>query len=392
MPTIDDPGTIRAGGEGRVAIDAMAAFRALDGQGVERPILLAFTPFDRVNPFQTLLYRRAWASGVGPVPVASWSGLDELVSVAAIAPLVVHLHWTNPVLRRAASSAESDKAVADTLADLDRLRAAGARIVWTVHNVLPHETRFEAPEVALRRGLVERADLVHVMAAATPDAVADRYPIPSAKVLHVPHPSYAGAYPDLVDRAGARYTLDLDEDAVVYALVGGIRPYKGLERLREAFETLHAEDPGRRRLVVAGNPSRAPETDAFLGWAAAHPAVLALPRSLPAADLALVLRAADVVVLPYERILNSGVLMLALTFGRPVVAPHGPGTDELVDPAFGVLFDPADPSGLADALRAADGLRTPGASAAALTAAARHDPDALSDRFMTAMRGFAESL
>jgi hypothetical protein len=49
---------------GLVAADASAALRQLDGQGVEDPILLAYHPIARMNPYQALLYSRAWHHGV----------------------------------------------------------------------------------------------------------------------------------------------------------------------------------------------------------------------------------------------------------------------------------------------------------------------------------------
>jgi glycosyltransferase involved in cell wall biosynthesis len=95
------------------------------------------------------------------------------------------------------------------------------------------------------------------------------------------------------------------------------------------------------------------------------------------------LRAADFVVLPYLQSLNSGVLMLALTFGLPVVAPEAGGIGETVNPAIARTFAPDDDDGLLQAMIAADELRTPGAHAAALAVAAERDPATVSRLFAT---------
>jgi glycosyltransferase involved in cell wall biosynthesis len=61
--------------------------------------------------------------------------------------------------------------------------------------------------------------------------------------------------------------------------------------------------------------------------------------------------AADVVALPYVRIYQSGVLHLAYTFGRPVVATRVGGlTEDIKDGKSGVLVPPGDENALATAL------------------------------------------
>jgi len=109
-------------------------------------------------------------------------------------------------------------------------------------------------------------------------------------------------------------------------------------------------------------------------------------RKLPAGQVQLFLRAADVAVLPYLRSLNSGALLLALTFGVPVVLPAGGGLAELSDPAYARTFDADDPDGLRSALLAAGDLATPAARSAARSAAEARDATALSRAFLAGLR------
>ena len=90
----------------------------------------------------------------------------------------------------------------------------------------------------LRRGVVARADVVHVLSEGTVAAAASLYEIPADKVLHLPHPAYLGVYPDDVSDADARRTYGLGADDIVFGLVGHLRPYKGLDELLDAFESL----------------------------------------------------------------------------------------------------------------------------------------------------------
>ena len=273
-----------------------------------------------MNPFQALLYGTAWSAGVAPLPMATLEELDAVAGLASLGVRVVlHLHWTNTVLAGVPAEGVA-AATAEFLARLDRFRSAGGRLVWTVHNVLPHDSVRPVDEAALQQAILDRADAVHILAADTAAAIAQHFALPPSRTFHVPHPSYFGAYDTTLSREEARYQLDIDVDDTVYALVGAIKPYKGLDELLAAFDALYAED-SRRRLVVAGAPDRDAVTAAFVRGCERHPGILVRAARLAATEMPVYLRAADAVVLPYRRTLNSGVLLLAYTFGLPVVAP-----------------------------------------------------------------------
>ncbi len=371
--------------------DLLAAARYADGLGHERPIVLAYFPPVPLNPYQALLYRRALGAGIAPVPMARLDSLEVLTNVARSlvangVTVALHLHWLNRITRTATDEAHAHAEVQAFLGRLDGFLAVGGRLVWTAHNVLPHDSRYPAADTVLRQGLADRAALVHVVAGGTAEAIGDRYSLPPPeRVVHVPHPSYRGAYPEGPDRDQARLALGLTPDELVYAFVGAIRPYKGLTALLEAFDEV-GTDGRPRRLVVAGNPDRSAAVEAAIDACLAHPNVLLYTGLLPAEEFALVLRAADIAVLPYRDALNSGVLMLALTFGLPVVAPAIPGVLELVDERVAATFQPGEPGALTAALRRADALPGDAATARALEIAAAHDPDILSERFAGAVR------
>jgi beta-1,4-mannosyltransferase len=370
---------------GRVLFEALAAARRLDALGHQPPTVMAIHPTS-ANPFQPLTYRRTWENGIGPVPMRRWDELDELLPLPGLGiRTILHLHWTNAVLQRVPDEAAGRVAISAFLDRLDRFLDGGGRLVWTVHNVLPHDVRFHALEAELQQAVVDRAAAIHILAAGTIQATADWFTIPPDRVIHVPLPSYRGAYADIYSPHEARHRLEIDPDDVVYGLVGRIKPYKGLTILLDAFDRLIETDPRPRRLLIAGPPDQAPATAAFLERAQAHPRVTVHPRAFPDDEMQLFLRATDLAVLPYEDVLNSSVLFLALTFGLPVIVPAAGGIGEEITPAFGRTFVPGDLDSLIAALRAGDELLDPstreGAHEAALAVAAEHDPDRLGERF-----------
>jgi beta-1,4-mannosyltransferase len=387
------PGTPRVEGQprglgqaaGEFTLEGIAALRALEASGHE-PLLIGYHPVARVNPYQSLLYQRSWQAGVAAVPIIREPRIEELTDLARLGtPTVLHLHWLNQVLADARSAKDAASLRERFLVAIDRYLTAGGRLAWTVHNIIPHGALFEAEESALSADIIERCAAVHVMAAGTSALVADYFAIPAEKVLHVPHPSYAGAYEDVVSREQARHELGIWPDEIVHVVLGAIKPYKGLNELLDAWDEV-ASDGKPRRLLIAGAPSDEPGIAVALERAAVHPTILIHPRTIPPADVQIFLRAADLAVMPYVRSLNSGALMLALTFGLPVVVPAAGGLAEVVDELTARTFEPGDADSLVRAMRASDELVTDEARAAASAIAAARAPGPLSDRFATGLR------
>jgi glycosyltransferase involved in cell wall biosynthesis len=106
--------------------------------------------------------------------------------------------------------------------------------------------------------------------------------------------------------------------------------------------------------MIAGAPKDRAYGAALERQATAIPGARLHARFIPDDQMPIYLAAADVVVLPYHALLTSGVLLWALSYGRPVVAPAFAPVRELVrDEQEGFLFTPGDREALTDALRRA---------------------------------------
>ena len=368
---------------GTFTIEAATALRAVAGH--DAPLLLAYFPSYVTNPYQALLYGGAREAGIAAVRMPRASQLEELTALQKVGiDTVLHLHWLHPIQRDATSEADARALGATFVAEIDDYLARGGRLVWTVHNVLPHETRYERAEAELSAAIARRAQVVHVLTEGTADQVAPYFELPRDRLLHVPHPSYRGAYADYVSRLDARHELGIMPDEFVVAAIGAIRPYKGLDDLLDAWEAVALDGP--RRLVIAGMVLEEAGVDALVERAALAPDVLIDARQIPADEMQVFLRAADVAVLPYRRALNSGALMLALTFGVPVIVPEGGGLAEVVSASFARTFTSGDRASLQAALADAPSLATADARSAAAEAASRLDPADLARRFAVGLR------
>lgn len=285
----------------------------------ENPRLLVYGPAAHANRYQGLLYSRAGDAGVGLVALKDFGELDEL---PLFGRFVLHLHWLGGVSARP-DEAEARESVESFLARLDELRERhGARIVWTAHNLLPHESAHPALDRDFRQALIDRCDAIHCMTEPSVARLRETFSLGDTSLFVVPHPSYEGAYPDYVDRAAARAILGIDPQARVILSFGAIQAYKGYDTLRAAFDRLRGDDlDAAMLLLIAGAPTDASETATLASWSRGRADVLFRPEKIADDDLQLVFKAADIAVCPYRETLNSGVATLALSFGLPVVAP-----------------------------------------------------------------------
>jgi glycosyltransferase involved in cell wall biosynthesis len=371
---------------------AAELLRFLEEVGVAAPprsrTVVAFYPGDyhETNPYQDMLYGGLGEMGAIAVPTMEAfdpAGLGEFAR--ADGAKVFHIHWTAPILGPATSGVDATARVRQVLAGLDAFREGGGRLIWTVHNALPHECRHRAQEIELRQGLADRADVVHVMCDATVAAVSSLYSLPAERTVVIPHSSFLGVYGDALDRASARRYLGVDKDDVVLLAIGGIRRYKGIDRLLDAFDrALRAER--RLRLVVAGRPGRFEELAELEKRCRQHRRVIARFDRIEDEELQVFLKASDVAVLPHRAVLNSGSLLLAYTFGLPVIAPTAGCLVDLLDPGASIGFDPEDDDALLGALRRVRSLTGPAPRRAARAVAERYTPPDMAADFAAVLR------
>lgn len=231
---------------------------------------------------------------------------------------------------------------------LGRFQRQGGRVAFTVHNLEPHEKAGWADRWGLAR-MVRQADIVHVHDASTADALEERFRRRQG-VVTIPHGHYLTAYPNEIGRAAARDRLGLPQDAFVFATLGLLRAYKGLEELVPAFRALKEE---RACLVLAGQPESPAYAEKLKTLIGGDPRIRLRPGLVPNEEVQVYLNAADAVVLPYRQITTSGAALLAFSFGRPIVAPAIGAFPNLIAGRRGILYDPHQPEGLIAALKQA---------------------------------------
>jgi glycosyltransferase involved in cell wall biosynthesis len=108
----------------------------------------------------------------------------------------------------------------------------------------------------------------------------------------------------------------------------------------------------KTRLLIAGKSSDDSLMKMIGEDSLQNPGVSFHPGFVSDSRIQYFINAADVMVFPYRDILNSGALILAMSFGRACVAPRLGAISELLGDRGGVLYDPESPDALLRALKA----------------------------------------
>jgi len=317
------------------------------------------------NPYQELLYTELRYSGaktryVGELTPSHTLNLlllpAELLVHRLSGARILHLHWVFVFALPGGRATRFPARLWYGLV-LGVARLCGLRLVWTAHNVLPHNPVF-TDDAAARRRLVRASDLV---ISHTPHTLAElegmgARPAHSAVIAH-------GAYPaPSMPRPAA-------EGRFLFA--GMVTERKGVDDLVAAFTVLPADL--RATLTIAGACDDQ-ALEARLRRAAAGDGRIRLRlERIPEDQLADLFAAADFVVLPFRRVTTSGSALLALSHGRPLIIPPTPALADLPTPAV-VRYD-GTVTGLSAVLAraaAAPPLVVQGMSEAALAYAREH--------------------
>jgi beta-1,4-mannosyltransferase len=280
---------------------------------------LFYPDFRGSNPYQDLLARALSCDAK-----VRTGTITDALEAAATAPTVFHLHWEDTIYAGASNECDASTITEVFLFELAVFRNLGGRVVWTVHNATPHEDAFPTVSAGLRRALAEQADVVHVHGRIAYELVRTAGAT-DERILTVPHPNIAPAYPDDINDQDARRYFSLGSDDTVFAFLGSMRTYKGVDMLLRAFSQVHRLQP-MAQLILGGRQARSLEGRYLMpSWG-----VRLIPRFVDDGIVQYVMHAADYIVLPYDRILTSGVVALALGFGRPVIVPDLPTLLEVV--------------------------------------------------------------
>ncbi len=230
------------------------------------------------------------------------------------------------------------------------LKVIGMNTVYTVHNMLPHDTgkrhhpRYEA--------LYQMVDGLICHDEASRLRLIQEFGVDSRKVTIIPH----GPLFDQTqgrECGVARKALSLPKDGLIVLCQGILRPYKGVDILLEAWRAVH-DSKSAATLVIVGAGAEELENQIRISareFDISQSVRLDL-RFVSASELADYYSAADILVYPYREITSSGSLMTGINRGKGIIASRLAAFEEILsDGESALLVAPGNPVELASALQ-----------------------------------------
>lgn len=264
-----------------------------------------------------------------------------IIYAAKSKPKIFHILWNNKF------------EVFDRTLLMLYYKLLGKRIVFTAHNVNAgkRDGRDNWLNLITLKTQYSLADHIFVHTEKMKGELVSEFDVPATKIGLIPFGINNTIPNSKLTSLDAKIELGLNGAEKTLLFFGNITPYKGLEYLIAALDDLTRKG-NDCRLIIAGRPKIGSEY-----WMGIKEAISRkglgnriIERSEYIGDdkVELYFKAADVLVLPYTHIFQSGVLFLGYSFGLPViVADVGSLKEDVVEGKTGFVFRPKDPGDLA---------------------------------------------
>lgn len=251
-------------------------------------------------------------------------------------PDILHIEWF-PLL----DYVEVEK----NIIAIFRYLAPRMKVVYTIHNVYPHDmTDMNKLYYRHRFGhLIPYLDSYIVHTRNTKNEVVDQFAITDNKIFVIPHGIFK------LDTINAHNRLNTDDQKVAFIMYGNMSYYKGTDLLVKALSILPEKYKERIKLTIAGRIEedyykkiQEIQTGVETKW---------MPYFLDDDTLCQEIVNSDVILLPYRAISQSGVLLLALSFGKVILTSDLASFKETLEGYDdNMFFEAGNPKSLVDLL------------------------------------------
>ena len=233
-------------------------------------------------------------------------------------------------------------------------RLLGKRLVFTAHNV--NAGARDGADTFLNRSSLRiqyrLMDQIFVHTQKMKDQLMQTFGVREDRISIIPFGMYDMVPQSALTSAEAKQRLGLSKSDRAILFFGRITPYKGIDLLVDAFARIARPDQSYR-LVIAGEAMKESEqqwqrVQQTIAQSSMREQVVQHTRYIGDTEIEIYFKGADVLVLPYSQIFQSGVLFMAYSFGLPVIATDvGSFGRDIIEGATGFVCRPGDPADLA---------------------------------------------
>jgi glycosyltransferase involved in cell wall biosynthesis len=270
----------------------------------------------------------------------------RLIAYAATTKLrIFHILWTNKFV------------FFDRTVLMAYYKLLGKKVVLTAHNV--NAGKRDSNDTWLNRFSLKiqysLGDHIFVHTGKMKSEMISEFGVCEAKVTVIPFGINNTVPNTNLSTIEAKRRLGINNQDKTLLFFGNIAPYKGLEYLVAAFDEVLRDDTDYRLIIVGkpkGDKSYWPRIQQKIVRGGMRDRVSERIEYIPDEETEVYFKAADVLILPYTEVFQSGVLFLSYSFGLPAIAADvGCLRDEIIEGETGFISRPQDSSELASAIR-----------------------------------------
>jgi D-inositol-3-phosphate glycosyltransferase len=194
------------------------------------------------------------------------------------------------------------------------------KLVHTAHNVLPHDSANRAR--FFFNLIYKSSDILIAHSNYIKTRLIELFHVPPDKIHIIPHGNF-DIYlpPHPICKADARKKLNLCETDKILLFFGYIREYKGVDHLLNTFSRIDT-NKYHLKLIIAGLPATQELYTKLKKMIDRinSDSIIFIPKFIEKHMIPTYFSACDLVVLPYKNINHSGIIHLAYSFGKTVIA------------------------------------------------------------------------
>ncbi|MEA5569501.1 glycosyltransferase family 4 protein [Calothrix sp. UHCC 0171] len=233
---------------------------------------------------------------------------------------ILHLHWIVETIIRHPNWIIAALRSLIMLILIDFARTKGTKVIWTIHDSTPHSIVHPRLANWFQKQLLTRIDGYISLSQKAEKIIAETLPtLQYLPHIIIPHGHYRDIYPNNINQDTARKKLQIPENKHVVLFFGYIDIYKNVPHLIKTFRELAPKD---WVLVIAGNIERDYLKQEIIAATENDPEVKLFLKYIPDDEIQIYFQSANLVVLPFTEILNSGSSLLALSFNCPILVPN----------------------------------------------------------------------
>ncbi len=203
--------------------------------------------------------------------------------------------------------------------------ALGGKLIWTVHNLYPHNKKWISLHKGIYHWMASKSDRLIVHSSSAMKIVADEYGIEDDKIILVPHPKFPTEEIDktqAINSLNRDFGIHLKSNIPLIGCIGAISAYKGIPSLIELISQVSAP----KQLLIAGYLKKEmQEVDQHIHVYSNKYDWLEYQQGfIGEKNLSEIMNALDICVFNFRDILTSGGIEMALSYNKLIVAPRFP--------------------------------------------------------------------